>query len=381
MEKNTPTNPGQNDNTHTKKETAAVNSYDKSIQRTQPSSDVYATGSGATEDYALNTKPSETTALGGVDKSVAKKGDKSVKAVIGQHSTIAPDRCVGKNLETACESADLIARANRPGCSDREKEALFARFADLNLESVRLAFVAELEENLAKRGFRNVKDQKREMNFRGEGRTESIVDGQVKSLLRIWFFDPSLTKNYDPAMGVLLSTYRRHDIRAAIREVVRECVPVADIWSDDNIDDSEDERESIIFRASRTVAYDDSEEIFAFDESEFASAFDAQAASAEETVQGIAASNYKQSEGFRQLLDVLEDLTDAGKLSVDNRRAFILSIVNNSTISGQIVGRKPNAIRQATLRIREKLHKICDARGDELAALKELLVALEARSN
>jgi len=98
-------------------------------------------------------------------------------------------------------------------------------------------------------------------------------------------------------------------------------------------------------------------------------------------VQGIAASNYKQSEGFRQLLDVLEDWTDAGKLSVDNRRAFILSIVNNSTISGQIVGRKPNAIRQATLRIREKLHKICDARGNELAALKELLVALEARSN
>jgi len=81
------------------------------------------------------------------------------------------------------------------------------------------------------------------------------------------------------------------------------------------------------------------------------------------------------------LLDVLEDLIDAGKLTVENRRAFILSIVHNSTVTSEIVGGKANAIRQATRRVRERLHAACDARGDELLELKGLLVALEARCN
>jgi len=380
MSKNNPTNPGKN-HTHTTKETEEVNSYDETIHEIEANGVSYAAGSGVAEKYAHFTEPSEGTSEGWVDKSGVERGDKSVDSGRWDKSEVAPSPCVGKNLETACESAELIARANRPGCSDREKEALFARFVDLNLRSARSAFVVELEEILAKRGFRNIKEQKREMNFRGEGRTESIIDGQVKSLLRIWFFDPSLTKNYDPAMGVLLSTYRRYDIYAAIREIVRECVPLADVCGNDDVDESEEEREAVIFRNSRTVAQDDAEDIFAFDESECASAFDAQAKSAEETVRGIAIGNYRQSECFRQLLDVLEDLIEVGKLTVDNRRAFILSIVNNSTVSGEIVGRKPGAIRQATRRVREKLHTICDARGGELLELKELLVALEARCN
>jgi len=358
-----------------------VNSYDEIIHEIEANGVSYAAGSGVAEKYAHFTEPSEGTSEGGVDKSGVERGDKSVDACGWDTSAVAPSPCVGKNPETACESAELIARANRSGCSDREKEALFARFVDLNLRSARSAFVVELEENLYKRGFRDVKKQIGELTFRGEGRTESIVDGQVKSLLRIWFFDPSLTKNYDPAMGVLLSTYRRYDIRVAIREIVRECVPLVEVINDDEVDETEDQHEVFIFRNTRNAAHHDAGDVFAFDKSEFGSAAEAQVESAEETVQGIATSNYKQSEGFRQLLDVLEDLIEAGKLTVDNRRAFILSIVNNSTVSGEIVGRKPGAIRQATRRVREKLHTICDARGGELLELKELLVALEARCN
>ena len=381
MEKNTPTNPGQNDNTHTKKETAAVNSYDTSIHKTQPSGDVYASGSGATENYALNTKPSETTALGGVDKCELGKKDKADEDAGWDNSAVTAIAPVGKNHAIARESSELIALARRPGCTDREKEALFARFADLNLVSVRNAFNAELKETLAKRGFRNVKDQKRDMNFRGKGRTVSIVDGMVESLLRIWFFDPSLTKNYDPAMGVLLSTYRRHDVRAGIREIVRECVSTTEFCGNDEAVETEDEREIAIFRGSRDVAHDDSEGVFAFDGSEFSSALDALAGSAEETVRGVAAGNYEQSESFRQLLDVLEDLVVAGKLTVDNRRTFLVSMVHDATVCAEIVRQKPGTIRQAARRTRAKVHAACDARGDELAALKELLVALEARSN
>lgn len=381
MEKNTPTNTGQNNNTYTKKETEEVNNYGKSIHKIQPSGGAYATGFGAAEDYALNTKPSEVVALGGVDKSCVEQGQKTVATGGRDNSAVAPSRCVGRNLDVAYASVELIAGVNQPGCSDHEKVALFKQFVELNWRSVRTAFAAELEEILAKRGFRNVKEHKRELNFRGKGRTESIVDGQVESLLRVWFFDPSLTKNYDPAMGVLLSTYRRHDIRAAIREILRECPPVADVCSEDDVDESDDQREVAIFRVSRTVAQDDAGDVFAFDESEFGSVYEAQAECAENTIQGIAAGNYRQSKCFRQLLDVLEDLIEKDKLTVKNRRAFILSIVHNSTVTGEIVGLNANAIRQATRRVREKLHAECDARVDELLELKELLVALEARCN
>jgi hypothetical protein len=182
-------------------------------------------------------------------------------------------------------------------------------------------------------------------------------------------------------MGVLLSTYRRYDIRVAIREIVRECVPLAEVSNDNEVDVMEDQHEAVIFRGSRNAAYHDAEDVFAFDESEFGSVYEAQAECAEETIQGIAAAKYRQSKCFRQLLDVLEDLIEEGKLTVKNRRAFILSVVHNSTVTGEIVGLKANAIRQATRRVREKLHAACDSRGDELLELKGLLVALEARCN
>jgi hypothetical protein len=252
---------------------------------------------------------------------------------------------------------------------------------ELNGGKVRAAFVSELRKNLAKRGFRDVKKHMKEFGYRGENRTTSIVDGHVQSLLRIWFFDPSLTKHYDPAMGVLLSTYRRHDIHAAIREIVRECVPTFEFCDDDEAVESEDEREVAIFRGSRDVAHDDSEGVFAFDDSEFSSALDALAASAEETVRGIAAGNYAKSECFRQLLEVLEDLVEAGRLTVSNRRAFLVSMVHDATVCAEIVRQKPGTIRQAARRTRAKLHDACDARGDELLELMELLVALKARCN
>jgi polyhydroxyalkanoate synthesis regulator phasin len=381
MNRNNPTDPGQSKHTNTHKETEAVNSYDKPTQEVEANGSSYATESAAGEKYARITEPSEVTALGGVDKCGLEKKDKAVQPGEWDNSVRTPSVPMGKNLKTACESAELIARANRPGCSDREKEALFARFVELNGGKVRAAFVSELRKNLAKRGFRDVKKHMKDFRYREENRTTSIVDGQVQSLLRIWFFDPSLTKHYDPTMGILLSTYRRFDIYAAVREIVRECVSTTEISGDDKAVESEDEREVAIFRGSRDVARDDSEGVFAFDDSEFPSALDALAASAEETVRGIAAGDYEQSESFRQLLDVLEDLVKAGKLSVDNRRAFLVSMVHDATVCAEIVHQKPGTIRQVARRTRAKLHSACEARGDELLELKELLVALKARCN
>ncbi len=396
MDKNNPTNRGKN-HTNTTKETQAVNSYDESIREIEVNVASYAAGSGVAGKYAHRTEPGGGTSVCGVDKSILgslgvqpqsslgksslRQGDNAVSTAAWDNSAVAPSPCVGKNLDTAWESVELIARANQPGCSDREKEILFLRFMELNLGSVRAAFFVELEGNLRKRGFRDVKKLIGELTFRGKGRTESIVEGQVLSLLRVWFFDRSLTKNYDPARGVLLSTYRRYDIRVAIREIVRECVPLAEVSNDDEVDAMEDQHEAVIFRGTRYAAYNDAEDVFAFDESEFGSVHEAQAEYAEETIQGIAAGDYGQSKCFRQLLDVLEDLIEEGKLTVKSRRAFILSIVHNSTVTGEIVGLKANATRQATRRVREKLHAACDSRGDELLELKGLLVALEARCN
>jgi hypothetical protein len=381
MSRNNPTDPGQSKHTNIHKETEAVNSYDKTSQEIETNDSSYAIGPNVNKDYALNTKSIEVTALGGVDKCGLEKKDKAVQPGEWDNSVRTPSVPMGKNLKTACESAELIARANRPGCSDREKEALFARFVELNGGKVRAAFVSELRKNLAKRGFRDVKKHMKEFRYRGENRTTSIVDDQVQSLLRIWFFDPSLTKHYDPTMGILLSTYRRFDIYAAVREIVRECVSTTEISGDDKAVESEDEREVAIFRGSRDVARDDSEGVFAFDDSEFPSALDALAASAEETVRGIAAGNYAKSECFRQLLEVLEDLVEAGRLTVSNRRAFLVSMVHDATACAEIVRQKPGTIRQAARRTRAKLHDACDARGDELLELMELLVALKARCN
>lgn len=396
MSKSRAINPTQPNNTRAQKEKPTVRNYNKALQAIEISDASYAVQSHVAGEHARGIETSFGSSSEGVDNSQLLAGRDQVeptlvidKSFTGKgvqpaewgFSQIAPNSRVGKSLEIARESAELIALARRAGCTDREKVVLFTRFTELNWGSARGAFLAELRGNLGKRGFREIRTQIRELCCTDDDRTESIVDGQVLSLLRLWFFDPSFTKRYDPAMGVLLSTYRRHDILKAIREVVRECVPLAEVSSDDKVDETEDRRENLVFRAGRGTVGGTADQIFAFDEFQFATAFEAQAECAEETVCAIAAGDYKQSECFRQLLIVLEDLSNAGKLSIDTRRAFILSIVNNSTVSGEIVGRKPGAIRQAARRLREKLHAICDQRGDCLYELKELLVALELRSN
>jgi hypothetical protein len=74
-------------------------------------------------------------------------------------------------------------------------------------------------------------------------------------------------------------------------------------------------------------------------------------------------------------------LVEAGRLTVSNRRAFLVSMVHDATACAEIVRQKPGTIRQAARRTRAKLHDACDARGDELLELMELLVALKARCN
>jgi hypothetical protein len=56
-------------------------------------------------------------------------------------------------------------------------------------------------------------------------------------------------------------------------------------------------------------------------------------------------------------------------------------MVHDATACAEIVRQKPGTIRQAARRTRAKLHDACDARGDELLELMELLVALKARCN
>ena len=307
----------------------------------------------------------------GVDKS-------DIPVALDKSSARAKSRS-GRSHQIARDSAVLLSRAHAAGCTKREKARLFDEFVALNIGPTRAAYLSELRAMAHKRGFKNVEAFVREVVRRDE-LGHSILDSHVLSLLGEWFSEPAIVDNYDAEAGILIASWRRWDIRSDIRHVLK--TSSRDLVFDDDDETQEEGLERNIARSRRV----DTEPVFHGTDSDPASEVladfnEAIIGAANHLIISVSGGSSRKARGFQLLLEELDLLVEVGKLTKRDRSIFVVALTGDASTAGKAVGIKPNAARQAILRTRKKLLAACEARPDELVELKQLLTALEDRSN
>jgi hypothetical protein len=331
---------------------------------------------------------------GGVDNS--SNGDKSLKAStawpasIRGIDTVLPSQSIDNSLpksvsrhgcspEIARESAEILGLTRAPSCSERDKTKLFKRFLDLNFESTRAAYLAELRSMLLKRGFTNISKHVRDLQESDNGEV-SPLDCHVRSLIGGWFVSPTIVDGYDPDKEILISSWRRWDIRKDIRFALK--TSTRELAFDDDDENQEEGLERDIARGRRgdsEPAYFDHDVVtVANGQTNLGEAI---IADAHEKIIAIAIGPSEFACGFRQLKNELELLVESGGVKERDRSLFLVALTYDSTTAGQALGIKANAARQAVARVRAKLIAVCEAGGVELTELSELLDALNKRRN
>jgi hypothetical protein len=285
----------------------------------------------------------------------------------------------GRNPEIARKSAKILALAHTLGCSEREKTKLFKQFLDLNFESTRAAYLAELRSMLLKRGFTNISKHVRDLQQSDKGEV-SLLDCHVRSLISGWFMSPTIVDGYDPDKEILISSWRRWDIRTDIRFVLK--TSTRELSFDDDDENQEEGLERDIARSRRgdsEPAYFDHDVVtVAEGQSDLGEAV---IAAAHEEIIAITTGASKFARGFHQLMNELELLIEVGGIKERDKSLFLVALTRDSTTAGQAVGIKANTARQAVARVRAKLTAVCEAGGVELTELSELLNALNKRRN
>jgi hypothetical protein len=330
----------------------------------------------------------------GVDNS--SNGDKSLKATtawpasIRGMDTASPSQLIdkslpktmglrGRNPEIARKSAEILGLAHTLGCSEREKTKLFNQFLNLNFESTRAAYLAELRSMLLKRGFTNISKHVRDLQQSDKGEV-SLLDCHVRSLISGWFMSPTIVDGYDPDKEILISSWRRWDIRTDIRFVLK--TSTRELSFDDDDENQEEGLERDIARSRRgdsEPAYFDHDTVTAYKGQ--TDLGEAVIADAHEKINAIATGPSEFAFGFQHLMNELDLLIEVGGIKKRDRSLFLVALAYDSTTAGQAVGIKANAARQAVARVRAKLITVCEARGVELTELSELLNALNKRRN
>jgi hypothetical protein len=208
----------------------------------------------------------------------------------------------------------------------------------------------------------------------------SILDSHVLSLLGEWFSEPAIVDNYDAEAGILISSWRRWDIRSDIRLVLK--TSSRDLVFDDDDETQEEGLEREIARSRRV----DTEPVFHDTDSDPVSEVlgdfnEAVISAANDLIISVSGRSSREAKGFQLLLEELDLLYEVKKLTKRDRSIFVVALTSDAPTAGKAVGIKSNAARQAILRTRKKLLAACEARPDELVELKELLTALKDRSN
>ncbi len=305
--------------------------------------------------------------------------DKSELQVDIDKSPIKVRSRSGRSHQVARDSADILSRAHAVGCTKRDRARLFDQFLALNFDHTRAAYISELRVTAYKRGFKNVETFVRE-GLRCDELGHSALDSHVLSMLGEWFSEPAIVENYDPESGILISSWRRWDIRKDIRLVLKTSTHDLTFANDDETQEEGLERE--IARSHRANAEPISSEC------DIASVADVSANpgeaiinAANDLITSISRGTSKQAHGFQLLVKELDLLVTAGKLTQRDRSLFVVALTSDATTAGKAVQINSNAARQVLSRTRKKLFAACDIRLGELGQLKELLEALKDRSN
>ena len=259
----------------------------------------------------------------------------------------------GKSQQIATKSKEIVVAIHAPDSVSKKQESMLKEFIALNLPSAMRAYKSELAKIKAELGIQITFD-------------DVLIKGRVISLLGIWLFDQKALINYNASLSILISTYKKWDIRRDVKSLLAGLTPL------------EPSHERIIEAKSMNAEPGDdygTEDVQTQYDSNFV-IFDA-----ETIFTNIAKYEDSRGRGFKQCLQALSSLVSSNVLKSRDRLVFMVAVNLNSQDASSCFGISAGNARQIKRRVLEKLQKFCDQNGEEFDDLKALCEQLKERSH
>jgi len=259
----------------------------------------------------------------------------------------------GRNQQIATKSKEIVVAIHTPNCRSKKQDSMLKEFIALNLPSAMRAYKSELAKIKSQLGI--------EITF-----DDVVIKGRVISLLGIWLFDQKALINYNASLSILISTYKKWDIRRDVKSLLAGLTPlepsherIIEAKSLNAESGDEYHTEDLQTKYDSNFVIDDAETIFT----------------------NIAKHEDSQGRGFKQCLQALASLVDSKVLKSRDRSVFIVSVYLNSQDASACFGISAGNARQIKRRVLEKLQNFCDQNGEEFVDLKALCEQLKERSH
>ena len=259
----------------------------------------------------------------------------------------------GKSQQIATKTKEIVVAIHAPNCRSKKQESMLNEFIALNLPSTMRAYKAELAKIKTQLGIQITFD-------------DVLIKGRVISLLGIWLFDQKALINYNASLSILISTYKKWDIRRDVKSLLAGLTPLepsherileAKSLNDEPGGDYGTEDIQTAFDSNFLI--DDAETIFT----------------------NISKYEDSRGRGFKQCLQALSSLVSSNVLKSRDRSVFIVSVNSNSQDASSCLGISAGNARQIKRRVLEKLQNFCDQNGKEFDDLKALCEQLKERSH
>ena len=260
----------------------------------------------------------------------------------------------GKSQQIATKSKEIVVAIHAPNCRvSKKQESLLKEFIALNLPSAMRAYKSELAKFKAQLGVQITFD-------------DVLIKGRVISLLGVWLFEKKALINYNASLSILISTYKKWDIRRDVKSLLAGLTPLepsherileAKSLNDEPGGDYGTEDIQTAFDSNFLI--DDAEKIFT----------------------NISKYEDSRGRGFKQCLQALSSLVSSNVLKSRDRSVFIVSVNLNSQDASSCLGISAGNARQIKRRVLEKLQHFCDQNGEEFDDLKALCEQLKERSH
>jgi len=259
----------------------------------------------------------------------------------------------GKSQQIATKSKEIVIAIHAPKSKSKKQESMLKEFIALNLPSAMRAYKAELA---------NIKSQLEiQITF-----DDVLIKGRVISLLGIWLFDQKALISYNPSLSILISTYKKWDIRRDVKSLLAGLTPL------------EPSHERIIEAKSLNAEPGDD-----YGTEDIQTEFDSNSVidDAEAVFMNIAKYEDSRGRGFKQCLHALASLVSSNVLKSRDRSVFMVAVNLNSQDASACFGISAGNARQIKRRVLEKLKNYCDQNGEEFEDLKALCKQLKERSH
>ena len=259
----------------------------------------------------------------------------------------------GKSQQIATKTKEIVVAIHASKCRSKKQESMLNEFIALNLPSTMRAYKAELAKIKTQLGIQITFD-------------DVLIKGRVISLLGIWLFDQKALINYNASLSILISTYKKWDIRRDVKSLLAGLTPLepsherileAKSLNDEPGGDYGTEDIQTAFDSNFLI--DDAEKIFT----------------------NISKYEDSRGRGFKQCLQALSSLVSSNVLKSRDRSVFIVSVNLNSQDASACLGISAGNARQIKRRVLEKLQNFCDQNGEEFDDLKALCEHLKERSH